>query len=270
MSGNLPALPADSAWRPIARVPGGRLLCRCTCGRELVRVTAHFTRARKPSRSCGCERRLRQVAAAIVHGHAARREHTPEYASWHGMVQRTSNEAHKNFDRYGGRGIKVCERWQTFETFLADMGSRPSARHSIDRKDNARGYSCGKCDDCIARGEPANCRWATRREQVNNRSVTVRLTIGNETLPIADWARDLGVDYAAFQMRIANAWTAEDAIGVAFRGETQWAHRDRLLRSMSRLPSLRGVLLRALYAGADGGGLLASVRFLARASPRAA
>jgi hypothetical protein len=81
----------------------------------------------------------------------------PEYSVWSDMRRRCFTPTHKNYAGYGGRGITVCPRWNSFTTFLADMGPRPSPKHSIDRKDNDGNY------------EPANCRWATQPEQIRNR-----------------------------------------------------------------------------------------------------
>jgi len=82
---------------------------------------------------------------------------TPEYRAWASMVQRCTNPNNARYDRYGGRGISICVRWNKFENFLADMGPRPTKGHSVDRKDNEGNY------------EPGNCRWATRSEQQNNK-----------------------------------------------------------------------------------------------------
>jgi DNA-binding MarR family transcriptional regulator len=102
--------------------------------------------------------RRKFTAKKLVDGN--HRTKLPEYGIWTGIIARCSNQKHKNYKRYGGRGIGVCQAWRDdFENFYRDMGPRPSGRHSIDRVDNDRGY------------EPGNCRWATPREQVLNRDM---------------------------------------------------------------------------------------------------
>jgi len=95
--------------------------------------------------------------APIKHGQSKRAGRTPEYGVWRSMLHRCSNPTDLEYARYGGRGIKVCERWRSFANFFADMGARPSPRHSIDREDNDGDY------------EASNCRWATAKEQAANR-----------------------------------------------------------------------------------------------------
>jgi hypothetical protein len=92
----------------------------------------------------------------LRHGHAYAGKISPEYNAWLAMRARCRHPGNPNFKNYGARGITVCERWEIFENFFADMGSRPSPKHSLDRIDNDGNY------------EPSNCRWATPKEQMNN------------------------------------------------------------------------------------------------------
>lgn len=149
----------------------------CDCGREIEALTQDVVSG--DTASCGCLHRDVLSKLNFRHGETG----TAEYRTWRYMMSRCHNRNAKGFCRYGGRGITVCERWRSsFTNFLADMGARPSSKHSIERDDNEKGY------------EPGNCRWATAREQARNRRSTtwVKLNGARTSLPGACDA--LGLD----------------------------------------------------------------------------
>jgi hypothetical protein len=115
------------------------------------------------------------------------------------MKQRCQNRNYHSWETYGGRGITVCERWQKFENFLADMGEPPKGA-SIDRIDNNGNY------------EPSNCRWATPKAQQRNRRVTRMLTFEGKKQPLAELAERFGIQRRTLVARIRTGWTVEDAL----------------------------------------------------------
>lgn len=117
-----------------------------------------------------------------------KQKHRSTYECWTNMKTRCENPSYERFDRYGGRGIKVCERWQSFANFLADMGERPDGL-TIERRDNDGDY------------ELSNCYWATRKAQARNRVSNVVATVDGVTLHAQDWAARLGVSRNAFYTR---------------------------------------------------------------------
>lgn len=167
-------------------------VCSCECGRNSVVLSSRLWNGHTVS--CGCFRRELAASLSKTHG----KSKTGAYSSWLAMKHRCMNPNGTDWDRYGGRGIKVCERWNRFENFLADMGERPNGME-IDRKDNDGNY------------EPGNCRWATRTEQNRNSSRTHKLTVGDETLSVSEWAERTGIKARLILARLARGWTAERA-----------------------------------------------------------
>jgi len=137
-----------------------RWLCLCECGNQVLVPTRHLRSGNSSSRvrSCGCyQKDMGKVAAKAkrTHGHSENKR-SPTYKSWCKMRSRCANPNADQWPYYGGRGIKVDPRWDSFENFLADMGERPDGL-SIDRIDNEGDY------------EPDNCKWSTQNEQMANR-----------------------------------------------------------------------------------------------------
>jgi hypothetical protein len=128
-----------------------RWLCRCECGEQWTVSATSLMQG--TSKSCGCTR----GGHNRTHGEGGSSFYSVEYNAWMHMRQRCSNPNYHAYARYGGRGIKICERWNSYEAFLADMGRRPSGRRSLDHINNNGNY------------EPSNCRWATIVQQMRNR-----------------------------------------------------------------------------------------------------
>lgn len=128
------------------------------------------------------------------------RSRTPMHRVWCTMVERCTKPTSEKWPLYGGRGIKVCERWLTFSNFLADMGERPSPKHTIDRIDPDGDY------------EPSNCRWATQTEQQRNRRNNVRIEFNGETLCVSEWAERIGLRPHTLAYRLRAGWSVKRAL----------------------------------------------------------
>ncbi len=171
--------------------------CSCDCGNLVTIQAAHLSGGH--TRSCGCLQTESRHLSSITHG----RSKTPEWFAWVGMMHRCRNPNNGSYGNYGGRGIKVCERWlgeQGFGNFFADLGTKPSAEHTLERIDNNGGY------------EPANCRWATRDEQSRNKRNTRLLTHDGETLCIGEWCRRLGLFRVTLTQLVDRGWTLKEII----------------------------------------------------------
>lgn len=172
--------------------------CRCDCGVEKSVQFSHLTSG--CTRSCGCLAKENNVKRSRTHGHSLVGKLSRTYRTYMAMKTRCYNIKAPNFPKYGGRGIKVCERWQnSFENFLADMGERPEGT-SIDRINVDGDY------------EPGNCRWASAKQQQRNRTITVFLTINGETLSLAEWTERSGTPDYTIRARLSRNWSHERAV----------------------------------------------------------
>jgi hypothetical protein len=189
----------DPEWREGKRY----LSCRCDCGVvKLIRASRLGTK----TNSCGCAR-YDKHRARIQHGEARNGKCTPEYAAWGSMLNRCYSAKSQFFKHYGGRGITVCDAWRnSYESFLSDVGRRPSSDHSLDRIDNNGNY------------EPGNVRWATHIEQHRNRRNSVVLEFHGEKLTLVEWAERLGVKYNTLHERIRRGWSIERVLKEACHG----------------------------------------------------
>lgn len=171
-------------------------LCRCNCGQEVVvqsnrlvaglrkscAVNGHYWRPREPRSLSG--------------------KFPSEYISWKGMLKRCQNKKEKRYPNYGGRGIKVCERWNSFAAFFEDMGPKPTSKHTIERKDVNGHY------------EKDNCRWATREEQYRNKTNSVFVTYKGQKLLLIDLVLQLGLNRNVVYQRLKLGWSLETAIAI--------------------------------------------------------
>lgn len=175
--------------------------CRCDCGNETIVPTLRLNSG--VTRSCGCR------SGNITHGHNRNRKPTPTLSSWKAMVGRCTQPSNPAFAHYQKRGITVCDRWlhgedgkSGFECFLDDVGERPSLEFSLDRfPDNDGGY------------EPGNVRWATKKEQANNRVTNKWFDYKGERVTFAQLVDATGMDKELLRHRLLRAgWSLEDAI----------------------------------------------------------
>jgi hypothetical protein len=162
--------------------------CRCQCGVE--RPVRRDQLTRGVSKSCGCWKievaREQIIRLFTTHGMSNK---TRTYSVWKDMRKRCLNKATNGYKNYGGRGIKVCDRWNDYTKFLSDMGEAPPGK-SIDRIDNDGEYS------------PKNCRWADKQTQANNTRSNIFIRFNGKTLTLKQWSRELGMPYGMLWQRI--------------------------------------------------------------------
>jgi hypothetical protein len=169
-------------------------VCKCSCGNST--TVGSYALFDGRTVSCGCYGMEQRMKAIVKH----RQSKTKVYFRWKSMHKRCSNPNDRQFMDYGGRGIRVCDRWREFENFLSDMG-QPPLGGMLERIDNNSDYS------------PENCKWATRTEQNNNTRKNRFIEHGGVRLTISQWARRLGITPALLSARIGRlGWTMERAM----------------------------------------------------------
>lgn len=176
-------------------------LCQCDCG--ATKIIRGKCLRRGTTQSCGCLQLegSRNSKHNIVHGGTG----SPEFVSWQSMRNRCNNPNDKDYPHYGGRGISICKRWnESFSAFLADMGTRPTPKHSIDRwPDNNGNY------------EPGNCRWATVKQQANNRRSNRWLVHNGKTMTLTQWSEATGILKTTIRERLRRGWSIACALDKA-------------------------------------------------------
>lgn len=168
-----------------------RWLCRCVCGVEKVVIAQSL--ANGSSKSCGCKQGMLSGDKNRKHGMAG----TRTYKSWHSMHQRCQGKGGHEY--YVNNGIIVCERWNSFENFVEDMGERPTGM-TLDRIDGTRGYY------------KENCRWATHKQQMNNRNVNVIVEPFGEKMTVAEAADKYKIGISCLRHRLRNGMSINEAL----------------------------------------------------------
>ena len=166
--------------------------CRCSCtAQTIVDVPGNCLRGGL-SKSCGCLVNERLT----THGLTG----TRVYTIWRNMRWRCENSNRTDYADYGGRGIRVCERWKDLSLFVEDMGLPPSDQHTIERRDVNGNY------------EPGNCIWALAKEQQNNKRNNVRLSARGQSMTLAQWSRHLNIPVSRIRSRLRRGWCDEHAL----------------------------------------------------------
>ena len=183
-----------------------RWICSCSCGNTTVVALRDLRKGK--TRSCGClktemlhsdgRKQHLDVIRSTKHG----MYNTSEYRIWQNMKKRCYSEKSKGYPDYGARGITVCDEWkESFEAFYRDVGPRPSPHHTLDRRDNDKGY------------DKENCRWATWEEQANNRRNNIFHVYQGVARTLAGWIKEFNLDYQqAYSRYYQYGWTIEEII----------------------------------------------------------
>ena len=175
-------------WTAISYAGDSSWNCICDCGVNRTVNTGHLTSG--ASKSCGCLQKEINIKLRTKHGQSKSTYRSSEHTTWQNMKKRCLDQNNAHYHNYGGRGITVCDRWvNSFENFYADMGKKPTNKHTLERINNDGNY------------EPSNCKWATRQEQLLNKRVRKDALI-HEGLTTSEWAKKVGCSTTAAYYRI--------------------------------------------------------------------
>ena len=179
--------------------------CRCDCG-SIIKPQGSSLKSGN-TKSCGCHKIEGLIKRTATHGQSIDNG-TPEYVTWSAMWQRVRYPKNTHYHHYGGRGIKVCDRWLSFENFFEDMGPKPSKEYSIERGDVDGDYC------------PENCRWASPLEQANNTRNNRKLTHNGRTQNLGQWEAELGFKPGTIKGRLRIGWSVEKALTTPLRPQS--------------------------------------------------
>lgn len=169
--------------------------CMCICGKKCIVIGSNLKNGF--SRSCGCLRKEITKKRRIIHGCYK----TSEYRTWRHILSRCKNPNVSSYKNYGGRGIRVCQSWDSsFKAFLEDMGFKPTPRHTIERINNDGNY------------EPSNCRWLPQPQQAHNRRNNKNIIFNGKALCLTEWSRLLGGKDNLVSDRLKLGWSEEQAV----------------------------------------------------------
>lgn len=171
--------------------------CVCDCGKRVSVLRGNLISGNVAS--CGCLHRDTHTK----HG----KSKTREYTNWTNMKRRCLSPSHVKFPDYGGRGITLCDEWKNFDSFINDMGPAPTNKHTIDRINNDLGYT------------KENCRWASPKEQANNKRNNKLITAFGKTQTQAQWSRETGVSQQNIYSRLKRGFPPESAVSPRLRGQ---------------------------------------------------
>lgn len=201
-------------------------VCLCACGNTKSLPSAYLVHG--GTKSCGCLASELTILRNTTHS----KSNTPEYLIWSTMKSRCSNENVSSYHRYGGRGIKVCERWlNSFENFYEDMGPRPTNEHSIERRNGNKGYA------------PDNCYWATQMEQAQNRCSVRRFDYEGKSLTLTEIAQITGKDRTTLNSRVAAGKSLEEALS---KEKKPYLYNGKMM-SLKEVADAMGVTYKTLH-----------------------